>query len=247
MIKGLYTAAAGMMLNMAKQDVIANNIANVNASGYKKDSAVARAFPEMLISRLKDKDSPQFVGPLGTGACIAGIYTDYGQGNLKRTDNIYDLAIDGEGFFVLQLPDGSEVFTRSGSFKVSADGFLVNNNGYRVLDINDQPIHIEGEDFTVDERGVISVNGEEAARIKIAAFADLNQLRKRGDSTLTGPAYNIDNSSRIRQGYLEESNVNAVREMVDLITVVRSYESLQKMVQAEDETIKTAIDQVGSV
>lgn len=247
MIKGLYTAASGMMLSMAKQEVIANNIANVNSGGYKKDNAVAKAFPEMLISRLKDKGSPRVIGSLGTGACMGGIYTDYSQGNLKKTDNQYDLAIDGEGFFVLQLPGGEEVFTRHGSFKVNEERMLVNNQGYPVLSSDDSPIYIEGEEFTVDERGVVSVNGEEIARLKIVVFPDPNQLEKRGDSLYNGTNYNIDSNSRILQGFMEESNVNAVREMVDLITVVRSYESLQKVVQAEDETIKTAIDQVGSV
>ncbi|SHG92590.1 flagellar basal-body rod protein FlgG [Thermosyntropha lipolytica DSM 11003] len=247
MIKGLYTAAAGMMLNMAKQDVIANNIANVNSHGYKKDSTVARAFPEMLISRLKDKDSPRLIGSLGTGACIGGIYTDYTQGVFKKTDNPYDLAIDGEGFFVCLLPGGEEVFTRDGSFKINADKMLVNNQGYPVLDRNDQVIYIEGEDFTVDERGVISVEGEEIAQLKIVSFPDPNALEKRGDNTYTGANYDIDSNSRLRQGYVEDSNVNAVKEMVDLITVVRSYESLQKIIQAVDETVKTAIDQVGSV
>lgn len=248
MIKGLYTAASGMMLSMAKQDVIANNLANVNSSGYKKDTAAAKAFPEMLISRLKEKDSPRVIGALGTGACVAGIYTDYSQGTLKKTENSYDMAIDGAGFFVLSLPDGQEGFTRSGNFKLDMEGMLVNNQGYPVLDIDDNYIYIEGEDFSVDERGIISVNGEEITQLKIVAFADINSLSKRGDNIYTAAAgYVNDNNSRIRQGYLEESNVNAVKEMVDLITVTRSYESLQKIVQAEDETVKTAIDQVGSV
>lgn len=247
MIKGLYTAASGMMLSMAKQDVIANNLANVNSSGYKKDTAAAKAFPEMLISRLKEKDSPRVIGALGTGACMAGIYTDYSQGTLKKTENSYDMAIDGAGFFVLSLPDGQEGFTRSGNFKLNSEGMLVSNQGYPVLDIDDNIIYIEGEDFAVDERGIISVDGEEITRLKVVAFADINSLSKRGDNIYTALGYAADNNSRIRQGYLEESNVNAVKEMVDLITVNRSYESLQKIIQAEDETVKTAIDQVGSV
>ncbi|MBO8157990.1 flagellar basal-body rod protein FlgF [Thermosyntropha sp.] len=248
MIKGLYTAASGMMLNMAKQDVIANNIANVNSTGYKKDQTVTKAFPQMLISRLNEKGSPKVIGSLGTGACVSGIYTDYSKGNLKRTDNEYDLAIDGEGFFVVALPGGEEGFTRSGNFKLNQEGILVNNQGYPVLDYNDDLIYIEQENFTIDERGIISIDGEEITRLKIVVFDDLGQLIKKGDNIYTSSAgYTEDDASRILQGYLEESNVNAVKEMIDLITAVRSYESLQKVVQAEDEAIKTAVNQVGSV
>lgn len=254
MIKGIYTAASGMMLQMARQDVIANNIANVNTAGFKKDNTVCRAFPEMLISRLgevtntggsRQSIQPVVIGGLGTGAVVDQIITDYSQGNTKKTDNPLDLALNGEGYFVVQTPQG-ERFTRDGCFKINDQGLLTTNQGYAVMDQNNEPITIDGE-FSVDENGNITINDENRATLKIVNFADPQLLQKEGDNLRGQAAYTPAVNPQVVQGYIEESNVNAVKEMVDLITVTRAYESLQKLVQAEDETLSTAIDEVASV
>lgn len=256
MIRGLYTAASGMMLQMARQDVVANNLANVNTSGFKKNVAVAKAFPEMLISRLgeckENKEGqliakkPIVIGGLGTGACVSGIYTDFDNSNLKKTENPADLALAGEGYFVIDTPEGQR-FTRSGEFKINSEGLLTSNQGYPVLDSNDSPINIEGE-FAVDSQGNINVNGENIGRFKIVNFENLQLLERLGNSLLISPEAAVEvEKPEILQGYIELSNVNAVKEMVTLINVVRAYEALQKMVQAEDDTIGKAIESVGSV
>lgn len=255
LIKGLYTAGSGMMLQMAKQDTIANNIANVNSAGYKKAVAVSKAFPEMLMTRLGENKKEGFatytsepleqIGSLGTGAALDGIYTDYSIGNLKRTDQTTDFAIGGEGFFVVETPQG-ECFTRGGEFKVNYEGLLTDNNGYPVLDSYDEYIYLDSDDITVNSAGIISSNGEEITQFKIVAFEDNNNLEKIGDNLFRAEGYFEAENPEIVQGFIEESNVNAVKEMVNLITTVRAYESLQKIVQAEDEAIQTAIDKVGS-
>lgn len=256
MIRGLYTAGAGMMLQMARQDVVANNLANVNTSGFKKNTAVAKAFPDMLISRLgecrEDRQGelkaqrPVVIGRLGTGASVSGIYTDFDNSNLKKTDSPCDLAITGAGYFVIQTPEGQR-FTRCGEFKINSEGILTTNNAYPLLDDNDSPITIEGE-FTVNEQGSISVDGEQIARIRIVDFDDLQLMERLGNNLLDSPEEPIEvERPEILQGYIEQSNVNAVKEMVALISVVRAYESLQKMVQAEDEITGQAIDKVGSI
>jgi len=256
LIRGLYTAGAGMMLQMARQDVVANNLANVNTSGFKKNTAVAKAFPDMLISRLGEckedlqkqlkVQPPVVIGRLGTGASISGIYTDFDNNNLKKTDSPCDLAITGAGYFVVQTPEGQR-FTRCGEFKINSEGILTTNSGYPVLDSNDSPITIEGE-FLIDEQGNISIDGENIARLKIVNFNDLQILERLGHNLLNSPEEPmVVERPEILQGYIEQSNVNAVKEMVTLISVVRAYESLQKMVQAEDETIGQAIEKVGSI
>lgn len=261
MIKGLYTAASGMMLQMNKQDVVANNIANVNTGGYKKDSVICQSFPAMLISRVGESREiagkeemlpPVIIGSLGTGAVVKDIVTDHSQGNIAQTNNPADLAISNEGYFVILTPQG-ERFTRDGSFKINSDGILVTNQGQPVLSTDNETIQIidddqAGQGFDVDKNGSILINNQEIAGLKIVDFADKKQLEKEGAwlRVKEGGYTQIDNPG-IVQGYLEQSNVNAVKEMVNLINVVRAYESCQKVVQAEDELLGIAIDKVGSI
>lgn len=256
LIKGLYTAGAGMMLQMAKQDAVANNLANVNTGGYKKQIAVTRAFPNMLISRLGEieknrqgKYEPvpvEVIGGLGTGAAIDKIYSDLSMGNIRKTDSTTDLALNSNGYFAVQTDQG-ERYTRNGQFKINSEGILTTNQGYPVLDTGNQPITIEGE-FLVDDLGNITVNNETIAQLKVVNFDNAQYLVREGDNLLSSEqAGNILARPGLLQGYVEDSNVNAVKEMVELINVARAYESLQKVVQAEDETTQAAIDQVGSV
>ncbi|MGE5391089.1 MAG: flagellar basal-body rod protein FlgF [Deltaproteobacteria bacterium] len=266
MIKGLYTAAAGMMMQMARQDAIANNLANVNTGGYKRQTAISKEFPQMLISRLGESKynrqgvlepvQPKVIGGVGTGACIDAVYTDYQEGRLRSTEQPTDFALADNGvtigdatfnpgFFVVNTPDGAR-YTRNGEFKLNSEGYLSTNQGYLVLDTDNQPIQIEGE-FTVDKQGRISVNGEEIAQLQVVTFPNPNLLERIGDNLYNSAeqATLIENP-QILQGYIEDSNVNAVQEMVTLISCTRAYESLQKMVQAEDELNDVAINQVAA-
>lgn len=260
MIKGFYTAGAGMLVQMAKQDAVANNLANVNTSGYKKDTVLCQSFPSMLISRLAESQydaqgkeyilPPVVIGPVGTGAVVADIATDFSTGSLQFTDNANDLAITTDGYFVIQTPQG-ERFTRDGSFKINQEGILVNNQGQPVMSIDDQPISIlndngESAEYSVAQNGSILVNDNEIAKLKIVSFADQGTLQKEGGFMAAAGEYTVLDNPGITQGYLEMSNANAVKEMVTLISVVRAYESCQKVVQAEDELMSVAIDQVGS-
>lgn len=251
MIKGIYTAASGMMLGMSRQDALANNLANVNTSGYKKDVLVSSAFPGMLISRIENqngegtaKKTP--IGNLNSGACIGQIFTDLSKGNLKRTENPLDLALGSASYFVLESSDG-ERFTRNGEFKLGAEGLLCDVSGNPVLDINDEYIYIEDQ-FTVDKYGNIMASGEYLTTLKIASFEEPGSLRKVGYNLMeSNDGYTLDENPEVLQNYVETSNVDAVKEMVELIKATRSYESLQKVIQAEDETLGTAIQQVGRV
>lgn len=256
MIRGLYTGASGMMLQMARQDVAANNIANVNSNGYKKDVTICQAFPDILISRLGDQSTapndpgktlpPVVLGKLGTGAVVADIVTDFSHGSLQATENPTDLALGSDGFFTVRTPAG-ERFTRDGAFTISPEGYLVTNDGYPVLDLDNQPILLQGE-FSVDDKGGIWSQNNLVARLKIAQFADPRYLRKEGGViNPSGQNYTLLQEAGVKQGYLEKSNVNAIQEMVQLINVVRAYESCQKVVQAEDEMTGIAINQVAAI
>lgn len=280
MIKGLYTAASGMMLQMARQDNAANNLANVNTSGYKKDNMVSESFPGLLISRMNDKTvlkdgteitrQPFKLGPLPTGAVVAANYTDWSAGMMQQTGNYTDLAIRGEGYFCIRTPEG-EKLTRNGEYHINNQGVLVNNQGYPLMDINDQEIVIPLRDpddpaviipyeqmneqdfiydqgFSVDSQGRIMQYNQYIATLKVVNVPDTELLDKQGDNfVLTEGGYDVLPTPAVVQGVKEASNVNAVKEMVDLISITRTYEACQKVVMAEDEITSTAIDSVGAV
>lgn len=255
MIKGLYTAASGMMVQMSRQDAIANNLANTDTSGYKKQTAVSQAFPDMLMSRLNDlspakpdKASAK-IGKIGTGASIAEITTDFSGGLLYPTENSTDIAIQNpEGYLVVDTAQG-EKYTRNGALKVNLDGLLTDSAGNPVLGMSDDYIYIGGGEFAIDRRGNIMVDGEEIDTLKIVGFANPEQMERQGDnlySSTNAAAEEYVDNPEIIQGYIEKSNVNAIKEMVELVTVVRSYEAMQKLVQSEDEAVGIAIEKVGS-
>ncbi|MGE5416739.1 MAG: flagellar basal-body rod protein FlgF [Acidobacteriota bacterium] len=254
MIRGLYIAASGMMVQQARQDVLANNLANLNTAGFKKDRAIVEQFPEILLKRIGELDestgekipmSPVSIGNLGMGSVISQVATDHSTGIPRPTENTNDLAIRSDGYFTIETPQGIR-YTRDGSFKLSSEGRLVNTQGYPVMGQNGY-IEPKGS-FSVDEKGRVSANGEALDYLKIVHFDDLKQLKKVGDNLFQTPegqeGQAMDNPE-VLQGFLETSNVNAVQEMVDLITVTRAYEVSQKMIQAEDEVLSKTVNEVG--
>jgi flagellar basal-body rod protein FlgG len=167
MIRGLYTASSGMEAQQHRLDALSNNLANVDLTGYKRDTSVHKAFPEMLIRRFNDDgvhqfpigsvDSAPIVGKLGTGVEYNESFTVFEQGALKETSNPFDLALDGDGFFTIQTNNG-ERFTRNGSFILGKEGYLLTKEGYQVLGENG-PIQIKLNNFTIDSKGRIFQNG----------------------------------------------------------------------------------------
>lgn len=166
MIRGLYTGASGMVAQMHRMDVLANNLANVDLTGYKRDTAVHKAFPELLIRRMNDDhvykfpfgsvDVAPMVGRLGTGVETNEVYTVFEQGAMQETGNDFDLALEGEGFFAVMTPQG-ERYTRNGSFVLGKEGLLLTKQGYPVLGENG-PIRLKKNNFVVDKQGRIFQN-----------------------------------------------------------------------------------------
>ncbi|MGE5543502.1 MAG: flagellar basal-body rod protein FlgF [Bacillota bacterium] len=254
MIRGLYTACSGMMVQMTRQDVLANNLANVNTSGFKKDTVISQEFPSMLIKRMGEVTwrnslpqpvKPQNIGSLGTVAAVYQIVTDYSTGAYKATENPWDLALGQDCFFCIETPEGVR-YTRNGAFTVASDRRLVNANGQPVLGINGY-IYVDG-DFVVDEHGNLVQGGVTVDTLDIVRFPDQTRLTKIGDDLFAAGDEEPEtpDNPQVIQGYLESSNVNAVKEMVDLITVVRAYEVMHKVIQAEDQTLDKLINQAGS-
>lgn len=250
MIRGLYTSAIGMTTQFKKMDVISNNLANVDNAGYKKDIVVSQSFPEELSKRINDQKkgfpNNQNIGRMSLGVYIDEVYTNYTQGSLTQTNDSFNVALQGKGFFAVQDEDGIEKYTRDGSFILNSDGTLMTKEGNQVLGENGV-INLEQGDVRIDEEGNIFLNNEFIDRLRILDFNNPETLRKVGDNLLerVDQTETTDFQGKVVQGYLETSNVNVVQEMVDMITATRTYEANQKAIQTHDETLGKAVNEVG--
>lgn len=272
MVRGLYTGASGMTAQMHRLDTIANNLANVDLNGYKRDTTITKAFPELLMRRMNDDgvyvfpfgsvDTTPIVGRLGTGVEVNEVYTIFEQGAMKQTENDFDLALEGRGFLTVLTAQG-ERLTRNGAFLVDVDGYLVTKDGDKVLG-EEGPIRLKKNNFVIDEDGTVWQNAVFAAderrlvsmqenqweamervdRLKIVDVKRVRYLDKQGTSFWrtteeSGDAVVLAGSDRpkVRQGFLEGSNVNVVTEMVEMIEVNRAYDANQRTIQTEDSLI----------
>ncbi|MDR1804040.1 MAG: flagellar basal-body rod protein FlgF [Treponema sp.] len=170
MVRGWYTAVSGMRAQQWRLDAVANNLANVNTDGYKREQAAFKAFPELLLRRMKDDgeylhpfgsaDVAPIIGRLGTGVELNELYVDFEQGSLKETESDFDVAMDGKGFFVVATPWG-ERYTRNGSFQLGKEGYLETKEGYPVLGENGF-LRVHANNFQIDKDGRIWINAEYA-------------------------------------------------------------------------------------
>lgn len=258
MIRALYTSGWSMRANNKQMDIIANNLANVSTNGYKKDTVVYESFPEVMVKRINDTQSKLNpsgrVGNVQLGNDIGEVFTYFTSGTLNKTDNPLDLSIGGSdsAFFTIGVPNENgeitEYYTRDGSFVLNPENQLVTSEGYIVMGMNG-PITLEGENFTVLDDGAIIQNEQIVDRLDIREFTDTTTLRKYGENLIqaTEQTQQREFTGVIKQGYIEQSNVNAVNEMINMITVMRAYESNQKVVQALDGTLEKAVNEVGAV
>lgn len=247
MIRGLYTAATGMISESIRTDVISNNIANVNTTGYKKDEAINTDFASVLLKRVNDGEVKE-VGKLGRGTVVSDVVVSQNQGAVRKTDNDFDLAIDGKGFFVIDTPKG-ERYTRNGSFMRSSNGELVTSDGYKVMGNAGAITVSENAEFTVSPTGEIVVDGVATDNLRMVDFAEGVKLDKEGSSLFKAPAGTRTNEATgtVIQGSIEMSNVNVVGEMVKLITAYRAYETNAKAVQSQDSMLDKAVNEVGKI
>lgn len=259
-MRALWTAATGMKSQQLSIDLIANNIANVNTVGYKKQQM---QFKDLLYANIRRNHLVEGQGSpvqmqMGHGVMPTSTARLFSQGNLEATDNPLDAAIDGEGFFVVEDPNGQFMYTRDGAFKLSVDGeesALVTSDGYFVMSEFDDIIVIgEGlSDLTISAMGVITATNEdneieELGTLKIARFINPQGLESKGQNlyavtVASGeeiPMEGEQRTSYIRQGYLEMSNVQIVDEMVRMITAQRAYELSSRVIQTSDEMMGMA-------
>jgi flagellar basal-body rod protein FlgF len=247
MVRGLYTAATGMTVQRNKMDILTNNIVNAETTGFKADTLITSTFDEVMLERRNDPAVNIYgnydVGGYSYGTHVDELVTDLDGGSLEDTGKSTDLAIIGEGFFVIETAAG-ERYTRSGNFTVNSDGYLVTEDGNYVLGENGR-IHVGSTDFSVSPEGIVSGGAAEANAIRLVTFEDPGALRKEGNNLFTtyGEAAAIPaNGAAIEQGAQESSNVVISDEMVDMISVYRKYEANQKIVNMTDSTIGLAVN-----
>lgn len=250
MIKGLYAAASAMLANLNRQNVLSHNIANLNTPGFKQTLSSIDDFIETEViqpseefayfSRLTD------IGDLGLGVTTSPEITDFSQGAIRPTNQPFDLAIEGTGFFSVQTPNG-ERYTRDGRFIRDFEGQLVTIDGYSVLDDAGQPIQIPDGAAEINKYGVISVDNENVGQVGIFAFENPeeelvhdmpNMYEAPGGAT-------GEEVGTIQQGYIEVSNANASDLMTQMSIVARAYEAAQQMVQNQDELLAKTIATLG--
>lgn len=248
MVRGIYTAAMGMLADWFKLDSTANNLANVDTVGYKKDIPTFSVYDERHVYSSLNRKVP--IGNLPYSVVVDRVYVDTADGALQYTGNPLDLAIVGNGYFSVQR-NNEVLYTRAGNFKLDAEGFIVNADGFRLLDVNNEPIRFE-DGFSIDEEGYVRDQaGNVVSRIAVYGFASQQSLRKVGYALFSpteesGPAVAVEDF-RILPGYVELSNVNAVAELVKMVELQRHFEITQKIVLAEDEMLAKLFSQLATL
>ncbi len=243
MIRGLYSSAGGLLVQSARTDVISANLAGLSVPGYRRDIPVVEAFAYTIQHTARGRA----VGPPG-GAILLAPETrlDLRPGPVRATGSPLDLALEGPGYFCVQTQTG-EAYTRSGAFRRDPDGGLVTSAGHPVLG-QAGPLRITGSDVQVLENGDVVVDGTRVDRLKLADFPPTVRMRKLGDGLLRpapGTAPLPAAQPRVRQGYLEAANVNAVSELAAMISALRAFEASQRALQATDQTLDKAINDIG--
>ena len=252
MIKGFYSAVSAMVANANRQQVLAHNAANMDTPGFKQ---VLSSFDEFWKTpvvfppgNLQNLSELTYTGMLGLGVENAPEISDFTQGALQLTGNMFDLALEGEGFFRIETEAG-ERYTRDGRFIRDAEGQLVTVDGNYMLDENGNRITLPNGQIMIDQNGQISSDNNVVAQIGTVIFENPAEELSPDEGNLfeaVGEATG-EGSPQVLQGYLEMSNVNPTQLMTQLVEVARSYEAAQKMVQNQDELTGKAIASLGRI
>jgi flagellar basal-body rod protein FlgG len=245
MDSGLYAAYSGLRTNSDILEILSNNLANINTTGFKGDQAFLNIYNNTVSGNEVSLDRV-----LNDSSVVQGSSINFLPGTLKTTGRDLDLALEGRGFFVVQGPAGA-LYTRNGNLRLDSDGRLVTSEGLALLGQNG-PVQIPEGIVTVSKDGVIQVNGSEVDTLQVVDFPDLRRMEKVGNSMFRLQSGETIQPSPVEaavvQGSLEQSNVNPVREMMLMISVMRQFEGLQKAIYTLMNTVNgRSINDVGQV
>jgi flagellar basal-body rod protein FlgG len=254
MLRSLRTAALGMAAQQLNVDTISNNLANVNTTGYKKNTI---EFQDLLYETIQTGSASSYENTgkpseiqIGLGNKPIATFRSFSQGNIEDTGNSLDIAIDGNGFFQISRSDGTYAYTRDGGLRINSDGYLVNSSGLHLFPEISLPAGIAAVNISQDGRISAIIEGqaepEEIGQIELATFINPAGLRAMGgnlfeETEASGePSYGLpgeEGFGTVMQGYLEKSNVDVVQEMINLIVAQRAYEINSKAVKTADELL----------
>jgi flagellar basal-body rod protein FlgF len=243
MIQGIYLASMGMTPLMDKQDQIANNLANINTTGFKQSGTFLKAYQKFLAN---DQHQPFTNSQVKTDET----YIDYSPGTMSKTDSPLDLYVQGSGFLTVMTPNGIR-YTRNGNLSLDSEGFMVTGDGSKVLG-KDGYVKIDKRyPILISENGEVLQDGMSKGTLRISDFKKPYNLLREGNSYLKPQSLEgtvgLSTNFSVKQGYLEASNVNAIQNMVSMISSERNYEADQKALWAQDETLNTAVNQIGKL
>lgn len=242
MLRGVYTSATGMEAQKDMQEIIADNLANANTSGFKAVRHIYKSFADHPIV---NSATGQEMGEISHGIEPFSTSYDFAQGPLRQTGNPLDVAIQGEGFFAIQDADGVVSYTRNGHFSLDKDGYIVTQAGDFLLDQGFAPVYLGFQgvrDLVVLRNGNMVVNGDYVARLNTFEFPDDAKIMRlagdkyTADKALTG--MNNSFNSTLAQGFIENSNVSPVKTSAEMVQVMRTYESNQRAMKAQVDTLQ---------
>lgn len=250
MIRGLYTAASGMLASMRRMEFVTNNLANSQTTGFKQDRSALSTFDEMMILQDGSVTPPGQhgeLGELGMAAVAEEPMIDFTQGSLQDTGRSLDMALEGPGFFTVQTPDGLR-YTRDGGFTRDATGRLTTGEGHLVLGVDGNPIQVPPGTLTARPDGTLTAEDEEFGRLAVVEF-DLDQpLRKVGSNQFVarneGDAPRAATGTAVRQGAVEASNVDMAGAQTTMMELQRAYQAAQKLIQYQDEMVGRAVNEI---
>lgn len=256
MLRSMYASVSSMITLQARQGIITNNLANINTTGYKSQTLVAKSFDDMLLHNKDNyKDGVSNVNELGSlnfGVRIDETATSYKQGTLISTENNTDFAIVGNGFFQVTDEQNNTYYTRDGSFKVNPQGYLVTNSGHYVMGINSQTgnserIYIGSDLISISPDNSVMINGENRYKFNIVDFENYDNLTKYGNNLYKGDGGFNSNNYSIQQKYLEGSNIDSINEVAMMMETVKEFEANQKVIQTIDSTLSQIANEIGRV
>jgi flagellar basal-body rod protein FlgF len=242
MTNGLYTAAVGSVPQVFKEDVISNNLANINTSGFKKEGVVFKRILDAQLYPLLYRGDDQFLPNADD------TYTNFQQGSLVDTHNSLDVALVGNGFFAVQTPQGT-AYTRSGNFTINDQKQMVTQAGYPVLGENGVIELDDTRNLVISEQGELLVDGAQVNKFMLVNFQQPATLRKLGNGLYatdvqTNPQQTVTDIST-RQGFLEQSNVNAVQEMVEMLKASNFFDTIQRTLRLQNDILGKTVNELG--
>ncbi len=248
MFQGFYNLASGMLTQNRNLDVISNNITNSLTPGFKKDTMTSSTFQEEMIARTGnlDKSTPQTLNSMAMMRVATGTVTDFQQGQLEETGNALDVALTSDGFFQIQTENGY-VYTRNGSFSIDDQGYLALSEVGRVMG-NNGAIYLGTDEIQIDSSGTISLpDGTVAGTIAVVNFEDKTQLEKAENGVFTSNAQGNAINGTMTQGSVEQSNVDAIDEMIGMMESQRALQSAAQVLKIYDEMMSKAVNDIGQI